>query len=113
MDPIGFALEGFDAAGRVRTHESGVPVDDSGALHATSLGTIRIDGEESLAHELAALPEVDACVTTFEAVHLFGVGEEEARCLAESGRRVLDDGGSLLDAWIALAGSPHFATRAP
>ena len=32
MDPIGFGLEGFDAIGRFRTLEHGLPVDDSGYL---------------------------------------------------------------------------------
>ena len=30
MDPVGFALENFDAIGRWRTYEDGVPVDASG-----------------------------------------------------------------------------------
>ena len=32
MDPLGFALENFDAVGRWRTHESGTPIDASGSL---------------------------------------------------------------------------------
>ena len=32
MDPIGFALENFDAVGSWRTHDSGFPVDASGEL---------------------------------------------------------------------------------
>jgi hypothetical protein len=32
IDPIGFALENFDAIGRFRTHEAGKPVDTSGEL---------------------------------------------------------------------------------
>ena len=32
IDPVGFALENFDAVGRWRTHDSGVPVDASGML---------------------------------------------------------------------------------
>jgi hypothetical protein len=32
MDPLGFALENFDAVGRWRSHEGGAPVDASGAL---------------------------------------------------------------------------------
>jgi hypothetical protein len=32
MDPIGFALENFDAVGRWRTLEEGKPVDASGGL---------------------------------------------------------------------------------
>jgi hypothetical protein len=32
MDPLGFALESFDAVGRFRAAENGVSIDDSGAL---------------------------------------------------------------------------------
>ncbi len=32
MDPLGFALENFDALGRFRTHDGGQPVDASGKL---------------------------------------------------------------------------------
>lgn len=32
MDPLGFALENFDAIGGWRTHEAGSPIDSSGAL---------------------------------------------------------------------------------
>lgn len=33
MDPIGFALESFDAVGRFRTTDNGVPIDVSGVLY--------------------------------------------------------------------------------
>jgi len=32
MDPVGFALENFDAVGAWRTHDGGVPIDASGTL---------------------------------------------------------------------------------
>jgi len=32
MDPIGFAMENFDAVGTWRTHEAGLPIDSSGQL---------------------------------------------------------------------------------
>jgi hypothetical protein len=51
MDPIGFALEDFDAVGRWRTLEEGQPVDTSGGLPDGSKFT-GVDGLESalLAH---------------------------------------------------------------
>jgi hypothetical protein len=33
MDPIGFALESFDAVGRFRTTDNGSPIDPSGRLY--------------------------------------------------------------------------------
>ena len=32
MDPVGFALENFDAVGRWRSEDEGMPVDASGKL---------------------------------------------------------------------------------
>ncbi len=53
MDPIGFALENFDAVGRWRDHESGRPIDASGTLP----GGERFDGIAGLRQTLLAHPE--------------------------------------------------------
>jgi hypothetical protein len=54
MDPIGFALENFDAVGAWRTREGPVPIDASGELFD---GT-RIDGAAGLRQALLRRPEV-------------------------------------------------------
>ncbi len=41
IDNIGLALENFDAIGRFRTHESGVPIDTSGELMGTGYADVR------------------------------------------------------------------------
>ncbi len=53
MDPLGFALENFDAVGKWRTHDAGLPVDASGVL---ADGT-RFDGPAELRAALAARRE--------------------------------------------------------
>ena len=53
MDPLGFALENFDAVGEWRTHDAGLPVDASGVL---ADGT-RFDGPAELRAALAARRE--------------------------------------------------------
>ena len=53
MDPLGFALENFDAVGEWRTHDEGLPVDASGVL---ADGT-RFDGPAELRAVLAARRE--------------------------------------------------------
>ena len=53
MDPLGFALENFDAVGEWRTHDAGLPVDASGVL---ADGT-RFDGPAELRAVLAARRE--------------------------------------------------------
>ena len=59
MDPIGFALENFDAVGAWRTRDAGAPIDASGQL---TDGT-KVDGVVSLREALLKRPEV--FVTTF------------------------------------------------
>ena len=53
MDPLGFALENFDAIGRWRTTEANVPVDSSGVLPD---GT-QLDGPSGLRNVLLSRPE--------------------------------------------------------
>ena len=53
MDPLGFALENFDAVGEWRTHDAGHPVDASGVL-ADGTG---FDGPAELRAALAARGE--------------------------------------------------------
>ncbi len=53
MDPIGFAMENFDAIGRFRTAEDGIPLDASGML---ADGT-KINGPIELRKAILARPE--------------------------------------------------------
>ena len=54
MDPLGLALENFDAVGKWRAQEAGVPIDASGQLGD---GT-RVDGAVALRDALMARPDV-------------------------------------------------------
>jgi hypothetical protein len=54
MDPLGLALENFDAVGTYRTRDSGLPIDASGEL---TDGT-KIDGVAALREALLKRPEV-------------------------------------------------------
>ena len=60
MDPLGLALENFDAVGAWRTREAGVAIDASGEL---TDGT-RIDGVVALRNALMTRPEVLVGTTT-------------------------------------------------
>ena len=53
MDPIGFALEPFDAVGRWRTSDAGLPIDASGALPSGA----SFDGPGELREALLSRPE--------------------------------------------------------
>jgi hypothetical protein len=54
MDPIGFALENFDAVGRWRALEEGRPVDATGGLPDGS----RFEGVDGLERALLKRPEL-------------------------------------------------------
>jgi hypothetical protein len=72
MDPLGFALENFDAVGRWRTNsESGTPIDPSGVLPD---GT-RLDGVAGLRRVLLARPGQFAMSFT-EKLLSYAVGRE-------------------------------------
>lgn len=60
MDPIGFALEGFDGIGRVRQTEDGAAIDTSGTL----FNGANVDGVVGLRRSLVAQPEIFVGVTT-------------------------------------------------
>ncbi|HYO84753.1 MAG TPA: DUF1592 domain-containing protein [Bryobacteraceae bacterium] len=69
MDPVGFALENFDAVGRYRTAEEGRGIDASGVLPDGS----KFDGIEGLQKALLSRPEMFA--TTFtEKLLTYAVG---------------------------------------
>jgi hypothetical protein len=60
LDPIGFALENFDAVGAWRTHEAGNPVDAKGEL---ADGT-QVDGVVALRKALLSRPELFVTTVT-------------------------------------------------
>ncbi len=64
MDPIGFALENYDAVGLYRATENGVTIDASGTVpgyEETGEGAVDIGGPIDLARALARNPEVQSC----------------------------------------------------
>ncbi|MCY4508755.1 MAG: DUF1588 domain-containing protein, partial [Acidobacteria bacterium] len=85
MDPLGFALENFDAIGRWRTvTEAGTPVDAAGEL---ADGT-PVDGPESLAAALLKRP--DSFVTTVtEKLMTYGLGRGVEYYDAPAVRRIV------------------------
>lgn len=112
MDPLGLSLEGFDAIGRSRTHDEGLPVDTTGTL---------IDGRSFAdASELAALlaedPRLSHCAA--EKMFTFAVGRfpsltdaaDQARLAALTA--AYQEGGSTLLALLrALVQSDAFRNR--
>lgn len=69
MDPVGFALENFDAVGRWRAHENGQPVDVEGSLPDGS----RFAGVAGLEAAILARPELFVTALT-EKLMTFALG---------------------------------------
>jgi len=69
MDPIGFALENFDAVGAWRTEDAGAPIDASGEL---TDGT-KIDGVVALRKAILARPDLFAGTMT-EKLLIYALG---------------------------------------
>jgi hypothetical protein len=103
IDPIGFGLEGFDAIGRFRTTEHGLPIDDSGFLtDADVTGPFR--GPAELADLVSRSEDARTCFVA-QVVRFAEGSNPEALCevtslkqaFLASGRRITD----LLLAYIA------------
>ena len=71
MDPIGLALENFDAIGRWRTRDEGVAIDASAQL----VDGTAIDGPAGLRKALLERPEAFVATLT-EKLLMYGVGRE-------------------------------------
>ena len=69
LDPLGFALEKFDAVGRFRAADDGVSIDDSGALPDGTL----VDGPGGLRDVLLAR-RVEVVETLAEKLLTYGIG---------------------------------------
>ncbi len=72
MDPIGFALESFDAVGAYRTTDNGLPVDTRGSLDGLPFRTAK-----DLAQLLGERREVAACVA--QMAYRYASGHLETR----------------------------------
>ncbi|MHB8900387.1 MAG: DUF1588 domain-containing protein [Thermoguttaceae bacterium] len=63
INPLGFALENFDAVGRYRRQERNQPVDPSGSYHTRQGQTVSFRGARQLAEFVAGSPEAHSAFT--------------------------------------------------
>jgi Protein of unknown function (DUF1588)/Protein of unknown function (DUF1585) len=88
MDPIGFALENFDAVGAWRTRDSGFPVDPSGQL----VDGTKVDSPATL--RAALLQRSDAYVTNFTAkLFTYALGRGLSASDMPTVRKIIHDAG--------------------
>ena len=60
MNPLGFALENFDAVGRYRDRDNAKEIDASGSFEANSGKMVKFAGAKELARFLAGSEEAHA-----------------------------------------------------
>ncbi len=88
MDPIGFALENFDAVGAWRARDGRLPIDASGELTDGS----KVDGVVALRRALVARPEVFLRTFT-EKLLIYGLGRGLAAHDMPAVRGIVRDAG--------------------
>lgn len=111
FDPIGYGFERYDAAGRWRADDGGLPIDS--ASHVPVTGTTNplfvFNGLEELATGLAQQSEVQACVSGYVSTYAFGGADT---CLGETRRADFMSGTvGFVDYLASLAAEPHFTRR--
>ena len=112
INPPGFAFEHYDAIGRWRAADNGVPVDASGSLTLTGGEEITFTDGVDFAHKLATSDRVRDCYVRHWTRYALGTHLEESApglaALQESFRE--DD--SIKGLLVSIAGSDLFRFRA-
>jgi hypothetical protein len=109
IDGIGFGLEAYDAIGKYRTEDNGLPVDDSGDLSGVGVGGT-FEGGVQLAQTLADSPLVEECVARQWLTYARGRAEDEVDWghIAEIAYAFRTNGGDVRELLVALVTSPSF-----
>jgi hypothetical protein len=89
MDPVGFALENYDAVGRWRTLDGGEPIDASGALFSGA----EFRGVDGLQKAILDRPELFITTLT-EKLLTFAIGRGVAYYDAPAVRKIVRDAGT-------------------
>jgi hypothetical protein len=111
MDPVGFAFEHLDAAGRFRADENGLTIDDTGVLKVGD-DDVAFTGPTELAVTLSERPETAECVASYVASFAYGLDNHDTSCLVSSlteDFRSKDLG--FVDFYIGLSKTRYFTNR--
>jgi hypothetical protein len=110
MDPVGFALENFDATGRWRTAEEGLAIDASGNLP----DGVSFVGESGLQKALLSRPELFVTTTTEKLLtYALGRGLEyyDAAAVRKVVREARDNDYRLSSLILGIVNSTPFQMR--
>lgn len=119
MDPIGLAFEHFDAMGRYRDDEFGLPIDATGKIlqRGEEPGQWKVEAEfngvQQLGHALATSDRVRRCVARQWFRYSMGRSEQEAdRCSLQAiDRAFADSDYDVKELLVAITQTPAFRFR--
>lgn len=108
----GYAFEGYDAIGRVRTEDNGAPIDSTGSIQ-TPEGTLSFTDGVDLAHQLAQSPTAQRCYLTQWFRYASARSETEADACALDGlhQSLLDSDYDLREMLVGLTQTVSFRYR--
>jgi hypothetical protein len=112
MDPLGFGFENYDAMGRYRTEENGLPIDATGMLTASDVDGPYV-GVIELASKLAASQDVESCYVKQWFRYGYGRGETatDSCSLATLTDRFAAAQGNIKELLVALTQTDAFLYR--
>lgn len=111
IDGVGFAFNKYDAIGKWRLTENGLPVDATGALDNVAGITAKFDGALELSQLLADSPEVERCFS--RQVFRFAQGRHEGagdQCALDEALAAA--GGDMQELMVQLVLTDNFRQRA-
>lgn len=112
MDPIGLGLENYDAIGRYRTEEGGVPIDASGEVTASADADGEFLGAVELAERLSSSRAVSDCYAT--QWYRFAMGRRDVapeRCVLDDVADRFAETGDIRELLVDIATSHSFLHR--
>ena len=112
INPFGYAFESFDAVGRWRSEDNGVPVDTT-ATPVIGGEMVPVQGAVDLTEQMAALPAVHACFAEHWVSYAFGqpAADEDQTLIARLGAASLE-GTSIREMIVEIVTSRPFRSRA-
>lgn len=117
MDPIGWGLENYDAIGRFRADENGIPIDSSGYIADVKEADVEgpFNGPSELAHRLANSKQVQNCIALQWYRYAMGriEGPSDACSLAQARAAFEDSGGNFKELLVGLTRTDAFLYRPP
>jgi hypothetical protein len=111
MDPIGYGFEHYDAFGRWRDQENGLPIDATGTVRGAAGGDLAFDGLTALSTYLSTNDDVKQCLVRYWSYFAYGaVSWSQDACTFDAIRGGAGAYG-LRDVLTAIVHAPHFTQR--